>query len=179
MRGLHKVVRQEIAHSQKLANEIVTGGGSELSLQRRDGVGIKLDAIGSEAPIAVESGKIWLPGRGLLEVFGSLFKFGSLGAHDAQVVVGAGENFGDKRAILLGLLRLHGLLKRRRLLDGDGIRRHASLRHRFRSLVFVRSADIEEPGDALGRAAISAVVGGLFVEDVLFIVSEFGFAVTL
>src|SRR5438445_12848830 len=75
-RGLHKIVRQEIAHAEKLADEIVIRRRSKTAFKRRNGFGIKLRAIGSQAPVAVDAGEVRLPSRGPLEIFRGLRELG-------------------------------------------------------------------------------------------------------
>ena len=73
--------------AQKLANKSILGRGSELPLQRRDGLGIQLRAERRKAPVAVEAREIGLPDSSLLEIFSSFPELRGLGAHHAQVVV--------------------------------------------------------------------------------------------
>ncbi len=67
--------------------------GSEVAFERRDGVRIHFGAIGSKTPIAIEAGEGGIPLVGLLEEFGGLGEVRGFGAHHAQIIVGAGENF--------------------------------------------------------------------------------------
>src|ERR1700686_2321981 len=178
-RGFHKIVSHEIAKAEKLADKLVIGMSRQLPFQGKDGFGIKLSAISGEAPIAVEAWEGGFPGGSLLEEFGGFGKLRVFRAHDPEVIVRAGEDLGDERAILLCGLRFRCLQNLGRLPASGGIPWHASLYHRFCSLVFVGCAGFQESGDALGRATVSAAGGGLFVENMLRIVSEFGFAITL
>src|SRR5882724_8644691 len=85
---------------KKLTDKIVAGVGGQLALEGRDSIGIRLGAIAGETPVAVEAGKRGIPSGGLFEKFRGFGKLRVFGAHDADVVVGAGEDFGNEGAVL-------------------------------------------------------------------------------
>src|SRR5882757_11523257 len=98
-RGLGKIFHDEIADSQKLTDKMIIGMSRQLPLQGRNSFGIKLSAIGGKTPVAVETRKGGIPSASLFEEFGGIREIRSLGAHDAQIVVGAGENFRSEGAV--------------------------------------------------------------------------------
>ncbi len=117
---------------------MIIGMSRQLPLQGRDGFGITFSAIAGKTPVAIDAGKGASPGGSLFEKLGGFGKPRVFRSHDAEVVVRPGEDLGDERAILLCGFRLRCLQNLGRLTGSRGICRHASLHHRFRSLVFVR-----------------------------------------
>src|SRR5437762_901405 len=170
-----KVVGCKIAESEQLANEGIIGSGGKPTFQGQNSVGIKLGTVGGKTPVAVEPGKIGLPGRGLLEEFRSFREVGCFGPHDAQIVVGTGQNLSSKRAILLSGFGFDDLLCCGLLLEG-GVFVHAALHHRFGGFQLVVGAGFEQASDAVGSVAIAVCCAGGLVENVLHVVTEICFA---
>src|SRR5258708_37774186 len=102
----------------------------ELRLQGRNSFGIKLGAIGGKTPVTVETGKGGIPSASLFEEFGSIREIRSVGAHDAEIVVGAGENSRSEDAVFFRGLGFCGLFWSGRAL-GRGIFLGAALHHRL------------------------------------------------
>src|ERR1700722_15882509 len=98
-RGLRKVFRDEIADSEKLTDLMIIRISRQLPLQGRNSFGIKLGAISGKTPVAVETGKVGIPSARLFEELGGIRKIRSLGAHGAEIVLGAGQNFRREGAV--------------------------------------------------------------------------------
>jgi len=141
-----------------------------LPLQGRHSFGIMLGAIAGETPVAVEAGRAGFQVAACLKNSAASEKLRGFRAHDAEVVVRAGEDLGKERAILLCSLRFPLLAEPWEASRQRGIRRQASLYHRFRSLVFVRRAGLKSPAMRSARTTVAALGAGLFVEYVLGIV---------
>src|SRR5467141_2181437 len=176
--GFLKVVRRKITEPEKLANEGIVGSRGEPALQRRYGLGIKLGAIAGKTPIAVEAGEPGLPRGSLLEVSRGIREIGSFGAHDAKIIIGAGEDFRRERAVFFRGLGFRGWLRRRRRLSRR-ILLDAALHHRFRGFLLIVGAGFEQAGDAIGSVAIAVGNGRGLVENVLGVIAELRFAIAL
>src|SRR5580704_437118 len=176
--GLRKVFRDEIADSEKLTDKMIIGISRQLPLQGRNSFGIKLGAIGGKTPVAVEAGKGGIPSASLFKEFGGIREIRSLGAHDAEIVVGAGQNLRSEGAVFFRGLGFRGLLWSGRA-RGRGIFLHAALYHRFGGFLLVAGAGFEKTSDAVGSVAIAVGGGGGLVENVLGVIAKFRFAIAL
>src|SRR5260370_1218833 len=173
---LNKVVSRKIAETQQLAYEDIIGSASELTFQRRNSVGIKFGTIAGQSPVPVESWKVALPCRSLLKVFRGLIELGSLGAHDAEIIVGAGENLRCERAIFFRGLGFCYWSRHRSCL-GREILLHASLRHRFRGFFLVLGSRFDQAVDAVGSVAIAVGRDGGVLEKCMSVYAQLCFSV--
>src|SRR6266852_1819564 len=92
----------------------------QLPLQRRNSLGIKLGAISGKTRVAVETGKGGIPSASLFEELRGIREIRSFGAHDAEIVVRAGENFRSEGAVFFRGLGFYGFFWSGRAL-GRGI----------------------------------------------------------
>ena len=109
---------------------------------------------------------------------GHIREIRSLCTHDAEIVVGAGENFRSEGAVIFRGLGFCGLLGSG-LAPDRGIFLDAALHHRFGGFLLVAGAGFEKTGEPVGSVAVAVGRGRGFVENVLGVVTEFCLAVTL